>query len=134
VIHPYLGLQLVPLTARRARRNKQGPEMRVAAIAETGEWRLVASVVAPRQAAAELAGLRRWRSCRFRRRSTGERPMPACCGKRLKSHEVGEVLPLKWCAVSQGTAALTVLRPCPLRHERDRLWFATVTALSNLPW
>ncbi|MCX5932077.1 MAG: trypsin-like peptidase domain-containing protein [Cyanobacteria bacterium] len=106
VVHPYLGLQLVPLTARRARDNNRDPE----AVLQLPE-RDGALVQRVQQGSpAESAGLRRGDLVV----AAADQPVtsPAALLQRVEASRVGEALPLK---VVRGNRELQLsIRPAAL--------------------
>jgi len=108
VIHPYLGLQLVPLTARRARDNNKDPDAVLQLPERDGA--LVQRVLP--DSPAELAGLRRGDLVV----SAADQPVsdPSSLLQRVEVSRVGEVLPLK---VVRGARELQLsIRPAALPH------------------
>jgi len=108
VIHPYLGLQLVPLTARRARDNNKDPDAVLQLPERDGA--LVQRVLP--DSPAELAGLRRGDLVV----SAADQPVndPSSLLQRVEASRVGEVLPLK---VVRGARELQLsIRPAALPH------------------
>ena len=89
VVHPYLGLQLVPLTARRARDNNRDPDAVLQLPERDGA--LVQRVLP--DSPAELAGLRRGDLVV----AAADQPVrdPASLLQQVEASHVGEVLPLK---------------------------------------
>jgi S1-C subfamily serine protease len=106
VVHPYLGLQLVPLTARRARENNRDPDALLQLPERDGA--LVQRVL--EDSPAEEAGLRRGDLVV----AAGERPIrdPASLLQLVERSEVGQPLPL---TLVRGQRELKVsIRPAPL--------------------
>jgi S1-C subfamily serine protease len=106
VVHPYLGLQLVPLTARRARENNRDPDALLQLPERDGA--LVQRVL--EDSPAEEAGLRRGDLVV----AAGERPIrdPASLLQLVEHSEVGQPLPL---TLVRGQRELKVsIRPAPL--------------------
>ena len=106
VVHPYLGLQLVPLTARRARENNRDPDALLQLPERDGA--LVQRVL--EDSPAEEAGLRRGDLVV----AAGERPIrdPASLLQLVEGSEVGQPLPL---TLVRGQRELRVsIRPAPL--------------------
>ncbi len=89
VVHPYLGLQLVPLTARRARDNNRDPDAILQLPERDGA--LVQRVLP--DSPAETAGLRRGDLVV----AAADRPVrdPASLLEQVEASKVGESLPLK---------------------------------------
>ena len=89
VVHPYLGLQLVPLTARRARDNNRDPDAVLQLPERDGA--LVQRVLP--DSPAELAGLRRGDLVV----AAADQPVrdPASLLQQVEASQVGEVLPLR---------------------------------------
>jgi S1-C subfamily serine protease len=109
VVHPYLGLQLVPLTARRARENNRDPEAVLQLPERDGA--LVQRVL--QGSPAETAGLRRGDLVV----AADDQPVgdPAALLQRVEASKVGEVLPLK---VVRGNRELQLaIRPAALPHR-----------------
>jgi S1-C subfamily serine protease len=109
VVHPYLGLQLVPLTARRARENNRDPEAVLQLPERDGA--LVQRVL--QGSPAESAGLRRGDLVV----AAADQPVgdPAALLQRVEASKVGEVLPLK---VVRGNRELQLsIRPAALPHR-----------------
>jgi S1-C subfamily serine protease len=88
VVHPYLGLQLVPLTARRARDNNRDPEALLQLPERDGA--LVQRVLP--ESPAETAGLRRGDLVV----GVADQPVPdpASLLERVEHSTVGQPLPL----------------------------------------
>ncbi|MCT0231645.1 trypsin-like peptidase domain-containing protein [Synechococcus sp. CS-1324] len=108
VVHPYLGLQLVPLTARRARDNNRDPDAVLQLPERDGA--LVQRVLP--DSPAELAGLRRGDLVV----SAADQPVkdPASLLQRVEASQVGELLPLK---VVRGARELQLnIKPAALPH------------------
>jgi S1-C subfamily serine protease len=109
VIHPYLGLQLVPLTARVARENNQDPNALLQLPERDGA--LVQKVLP--QSPAEVSGLKRGDlvvSIAENRVVT-----PADLLKRVEQANVGELLPLK---VVRGQREIQIsIRPAALPQQ-----------------
>jgi S1-C subfamily serine protease len=106
VVHPYLGLQLVPLTARRARENNQDPDALLQLPERDGA--LVQRVL--EDSPAEAAGLRRGDLVV----AAGEGPIrdPAALLQLVERSEVGQPLPL---TLIRGQRELKVsIRPAAL--------------------
>ncbi len=106
VVHPYLGLQLVPLTARRARENNRDPEAVLQLPERDGA--LVQRVL--QGSPAESAGLRRGDLVV----AAADHPVadPASLLQRVEASRVGEALPLK---VVRGNRELQLsIRPAAL--------------------
>ena len=106
VVHPYLGLQLVPLTARRARENNRDPDALLQLPERDGA--LVQRVL--EDSPAEEAGLRRGDLVV----AAGERPIrdPASLLQLVERSEVGQPLPL---TLVRGQRELKVsIRPAAL--------------------
>nr|WP_259735588.1 trypsin-like peptidase domain-containing protein [Synechococcus sp. CS-1329] len=106
VVHPYLGLQLVPLTARRARDNNRDPEAVLQLPERDGA--LVQRVL--QGSPAESAGLRRGDLVV----SAADQPVtnPSALLQRVEASRVGEDLPLK---VVRGNRELQLsIRPAAL--------------------
>ncbi|CAK6701355.1 MULTISPECIES: trypsin-like peptidase domain-containing protein [unclassified Synechococcus] len=106
VVHPYLGLQLVPLTARRARENNRDPEAVLQLPERDGA--LVQRVL--QGSPAESAGLRRGDLVV----AAADHPVvdPAALLQRVEASSVGEALPLK---VVRGNRELQLsIRPAAL--------------------
>ncbi|WP_399212523.1 MULTISPECIES: trypsin-like peptidase domain-containing protein [unclassified Synechococcus] len=106
VVHPYLGLQLVPLTARRARENNRDPEAVLQLPERDGA--LVQRVL--QGSPAESAGLRRGDLVV----AAADQPVadPAALLQRVEASRVGEALPLK---VVRGNRELQLsIRPAAL--------------------
>jgi S1-C subfamily serine protease len=106
VVHPYLGLQLVPLTARRARENNRDPDALLQLPERDGA--LVQRVL--EDSPAEDAGLRRGDLVV----AAGDRPIPdpASLLQLVEGSEVGQPLPL---TLVRGQRELKVsIRPAPL--------------------
>ena len=106
VVHPYLGLQLVPLTARVARENNRDPEALVQLPERDGA--LVQRVLP--ESPAEAAGLRRGDLVV----QVGEERVrtPSALLQRVERAEVGSPLPL---TVLRGQRELQLsIRPAPL--------------------
>jgi S1-C subfamily serine protease len=108
VVHPYLGLQLVPLTARRARENNREPDAVLQLPERDGA--LVQRVLP--NSPAEQAGLRRGDLVV----AAADEPVrdPATLLQRVEASRVGEVLPLK---VVRGARELQLsIKPAALPH------------------
>jgi len=108
VVHPYLGLQLVPLTARRARDNNRDPDAVLQLPERDGA--LVQRVLP--NSPAELAGLRRGDLVV----AADDQPVrdPASLLQQVEASQVGEVLPLK---VVRGARELQLsIKPAALPH------------------
>jgi S1-C subfamily serine protease len=106
VVHPYLGLQLVPLSARRARENNRDPDALLQLPERDGA--LVQRVL--EDSPAEEAGLRRGDLVV----AAGERPIrdPASLLQLVEGSEVGQPLQL---TLVRGQRELKVsIRPAPL--------------------
>ncbi len=106
VVHPYLGLQLVPLTARRARENNRDPDALLQLPERDGA--LVQRVL--EDSPAEAAGLRRGDLVV----AVAERPVgdPAALLQQVELSQVGQPLPL---TVIRGQRELKVsIRPAAL--------------------
>ncbi len=106
VVHPYLGLQLVPLTARRARDNNRDPDAVLQLPERDGA--LVQRVLP--DSPAEAAGLRRGDLVV----AAADAPVrdPAALLERVEASRVGESLPLK---VVRGSRELQLaIRPAAL--------------------
>ena len=106
VVHPYLGLQLVPLTARRARENNRDPDALLQLPERDGA--LVQRVL--EDSPAEAAGLRRGDLVV----AVAERPVgdPAALLQQVELAQVGQPLPL---TVIRGQRELKVsIRPAAL--------------------
>jgi S1-C subfamily serine protease len=88
VVHPYLGLQLVPLTARRARENNREPDALLQLPEQDGA--LVQRVL--EDSPAQVAGLRRGDLVV----AVGEQPIrdPAGLLQQVELSQVGQPLPL----------------------------------------
>jgi len=108
VVHPYLGLQLVPLTARLARDNNTDPNALVQLPERDGA--LVQRVLP--QSPAEQAGLRRGDLVVAAAEQTV--PDPAALLRLVEASSVGEPLPL---TVLRGDQELSLaIRPEALPH------------------
>lgn len=108
VVHPYLGLQLVPLTARRARENNRDPDAVLQLPERDGA--LVQRVLP--NSPAEQAGLRRGDLVVAAADETVRDP--ATLLQRVEVSQVGEELPLK---VVRGARELQLsIKPAPLPH------------------
>ena len=108
VVHPYLGLQLVPLTVRRARDNNRDPNAVLQLPERDGA--LVQRVLP--DSPAELAGLRRGDLVV----AAADQPVrdPASLLQQVESSRVGEVLPLK---VVRGAREFQLsIKPAALPH------------------
>jgi len=108
VVHPYLGLQLVPLTARRARNNNRDPDAVLQLPERDGA--LVQRVLP--DSPAELAGLRRGDLVV----AAADQPVrdPASLLQRVEASRVGDMLPLK---VVRGARELQLsIKPAALPH------------------
>jgi len=108
VVHPYLGLQLVPLTARRARDNNRDPDAVLQLPERDGA--LVQRVLP--NSPAEQAGLRRGDLVV----AADDQPVrdPASLLQQVEASQVGEVLPLK---VVRGARELQLsIKPAALPH------------------
>jgi S1-C subfamily serine protease len=108
VVHPYLGLQLVPLTARRARDNNRDPDAVLQLPERDGA--LVQRVLP--NSPAEQAGLRRGDLVV----AAADEPVrdPAGLLQRVEASRVGEALPLK---VVRGARELQLsIKPAALPH------------------
>ena len=106
VVHPYLGLQLVPLTARRARENNRDPDALLQLPERDGA--LVQRVL--EDSPAEAAGLRRGDLVV----AVADRPVgdPAALLQQVELSQVGQPLPL---TVIRGQRELKVsIRPAAL--------------------
>jgi S1-C subfamily serine protease len=106
VVHPYLGLQLVPLTARRARENNRDPDALLQLPERDGA--LVQRVLP--DSPAEAAGLRRGDLVV----SAGDQPVgsPSVLLQLVEKASVGQPLPLK---VLRGQRELQLsIRPAAL--------------------
>ncbi len=106
VVHPYLGLQLVPLTARRARENNRDPDALLQLPERDGA--LVQRVL--EDSPAEAAGLRRGDLVV----EVADRPVgdPAALLQQVERSQVGQPLPL---TVIRGQRELKVsIRPAAL--------------------
>ncbi|WP_261353197.1 trypsin-like peptidase domain-containing protein [Cyanobium sp. CH-040] len=106
VVHPYLGLQLVPLTARRARENNRDPDALLQLPERDGA--LVQRVL--ENSPAETAGLRRGDLVI----AVAEQAVrdPAALLQRVERSAVGEPLPI---TVLRGQRELKLsIRPAPL--------------------
>jgi S1-C subfamily serine protease len=108
VVHPYLGLQLVPLTARRARDNNRDPDALLQLPERDGA--LVQRVLPA--SPAETAGLRRGDLVV----GVADQPVPdpASLLERVEHSSVGEPLPL---TVVRGQRELSLtIKPAALPH------------------
>jgi S1-C subfamily serine protease len=108
VVHPYLGLQLVPLTARRARDNNRDPDALLQLPERDGA--LVQRVLPA--SPAETAGLHRGDLVV----SVADQPVPdpASLLERVERSRVGEPLPL---TVIRGQRELSLtIKPAALPH------------------
>jgi S1-C subfamily serine protease len=109
VVHPYLGLQLVPLTARRARDNNRDPEALLQLPERDGA--LVQRVLP--ESPAETAGLRRGDLVV----GVADQPVPdpASLLERVEHSTVGQPLPL---TVVRGQRELNLtIKPAALPHS-----------------